>query len=59
MINKTLTKEYPKLLKTVNGNTSQEEKLKAVHEFIELLDILVKEVENGNIRTEARTGRNN
>ena len=28
-------------------------------EFIELLDILVKEVENGNIRTEARTSRNN
>jgi hypothetical protein len=57
MINKTLTKEYPKLLETVNGNTSQEEKLKAVHEFIELLDILVKEIENGNVGTKTRTSR--
>lgn len=57
MINKILTKEYPKLLETVNGDTSQEEKLKAVHEFVELLDILVKEVENGNNTRKARTRR--
>ena len=44
-INEKLTKEYPKLLKTVHSNkASEDEKVSKVYEFIELLNFLVKEL---------------
>tara|TARA_B100000900_G_scaffold246048_1_gene209279 strand:+ start:5636 stop:5779 length:144 start_codon:yes stop_codon:yes gene_type:complete len=43
-INQKLTEEYPKLLKTVQSNKSEEEKKTKIYEFIELLDFLVKEL---------------
>ena len=49
-INETLNKEYPKLLLKVFSDTSQEDKLKSVHEFIELLNILAEELENGKTK---------
>ncbi len=50
MINETLNKEYPKLLKTVHGSKSEAEKKKAVYEFIELLDVLVKDLYSGKTK---------
>ncbi len=43
-INEKITKEYPKLLKTVHSNASENEKVSKVYEFIELLNFLVKEL---------------
>jgi len=50
MINKTLNKEYPKLLKTVHSAVSEEDKKKAVYNFIDLLDKLVKEIYSGKTK---------
>ena len=50
MINETLNKEYPKLLKTVHSKKTEAEKRKEVYKFIELLDILAKELYSGKTK---------
>jgi len=43
-VNKKLTSEYPKLLKTVQSNVSEDKKKEKIYEFIDLLNELVKEL---------------
>ena len=42
IINKKLTEEFPKMMDVVNGDTTQEEKLKAVLDYTEILKELEK-----------------
>ena len=42
IINKRLTEEFPKMMDVVNGDTTQEEKLKAVLDYTEILKELEK-----------------
>ncbi len=45
IINKKLTEQFPKMMKVVEGNTTQEEKLKAVLDYTEILKELEKVIE--------------
>lgn len=42
IINKKLTEQFPKMMKVVEGDTTQEEKLRAVLEYTEILKDLEK-----------------
>ena len=48
IINKRLTEEFPKMMDIVNGDTTQEEKLKPVLEYTEILKDLEKVLNEQN-----------
>jgi hypothetical protein len=48
IINKRLTEEFPKMMDIVNGDTTQEEKLKAVLDYTEILKDLEKVLNEQN-----------
>ena len=45
IINKQLTEQFPMMMETVNGCAKNEEKLKVVYQYIDILENLVKAID--------------
>ena len=45
IINKQLTEQFPMMMETVNGCATNEEKLKVVYQYIDILENLVKAID--------------